>query len=58
MKTDPVTLTRALDWINRQLKETPGADKLKVVEAAAIRFDLGPLDEEWLLREIAPDQTG
>jgi hypothetical protein len=52
MKTDRLTLTRALDWANRHLQENPHLDRLKVAELAAVKFNLGPLDEEWLLRQL------
>ena len=52
MKTDKLKLTTALDWVNRRLKEQPHLAKHKVVEEAAIRFNLGPLDEEWLSNQI------
>jgi hypothetical protein len=44
------TLAKALTWVNERLREQPPVDKLKAVEEAAMKFDLGPLDEEWLLR--------
>jgi hypothetical protein len=46
------TLTKALDWVNHQLRLHPKLDKLKAVEEAAMKFDLGPLDEEWLLNQL------
>jgi hypothetical protein len=45
-------LARALDWALRRQRENPDTTALEVVEEAATRFDLGPLDEEWLLREV------
>ena len=52
MNADAPVLAKALAWLNEQLAENPQANKLRLVETAATRFDLGPLDEEWLLRQI------
>jgi hypothetical protein len=51
-KADAETLAKALDWVNHQLRLHPKSDKLKAVEEAAMKFDLGPLDEEWLLNQL------
>jgi hypothetical protein len=53
MKADAETLAKALDWVNTRLREEPGLGKLKAVEEAAMKFDLGPLDEEWLVRQVS-----
>lgn len=52
MSVDPVVprgepLRRALAWIAEQ-----GRCDAAVVEAAALRFDLAPRDEEFLLRQL------
>ncbi len=52
MSVDATTLTRALDWLVRERRLRPQAHKLTLVEEAAKKFDLGPLDEEWLLRQL------
>ena len=52
MSAEAETLAKALDWIHTQLHLHPQRDKLKVVEEAATKFDLGPLDEEWLLNQL------
>jgi hypothetical protein len=46
-------LTHALDWANRQLKECPHLSHVQVVDEAAVKFDLGPMDEDWLLNELS-----
>lgn len=51
----------AVKWIDEQLHERPGADRLKLVEEASRRFDLTPLDEDFLVRHLAqrdPDAGG
>ena len=52
MKSDGVTLARALDWVNQRLKEEPDLETLKTVDAAAMKYNLGPLDTEWLLNQL------
>lgn len=52
MSADPETLAKGLDWVNRELAARPEAGKWKVVDEAAIRFNLGPLDAEWLLNQL------
>jgi hypothetical protein len=43
----------AVKWIEEQLEENPNVDRVKLVDEASRRFDLSPLDEEFLLRHIA-----
>jgi hypothetical protein len=52
MSADAETLAKALDWANRELALHPAMGKWKVAEEAAKKFDLGPLDEEWLLNQL------
>jgi hypothetical protein len=46
-------ITQAVKWIDDQLHDQPGADRLKLVDEASRRFDLTPLDEEFLYRHLA-----
>ena len=43
----------AVRWIDEQLQERPDADRVKLVEEASRRFDLTPLDEDFLVRHLA-----
>ena len=43
----------AVRWIEEQLQDRPGADRVTLVDEASRRFDLTPLDEDFLLRHIA-----
>ena len=43
---------RALDWLNTLRREHPTMTKLEAVEKTALRFNLGPLEEEWLLQQL------
>ena len=42
-------LRRAMRWLDERAREDPQADKLKLVSEAAARFDLSPLEEEFLI---------
>jgi hypothetical protein len=42
-------LRRALRWLDDRVKEEPGAARAKLVGEAAVRFDLTPAEEEFLL---------
>lgn len=42
-------LARALRWLDDRVKEDPKLDRSKLVSDASIRFDLTPMDEEFLL---------
>ena len=44
---------KALDWLNTLRREHPQMTKLEAVEKTAMRFNLGPLEEEWLLQQLA-----
>jgi hypothetical protein len=46
-------ITQAVKWIDDQLVDRPDADRLKLVDEAAQRFDLTPLDTEFLYRHLA-----
>ena len=46
-------IARAVKWIDDQLMDRPQADRLKLVDEAAQRFDLTPLDAEFLYRHLA-----
>lgn len=46
---------KALDYLNVLLKEPPGMTKLEAIEQTALRFNLSPLEEEWLLRQLTDE---
>jgi hypothetical protein len=47
------SLRRALKWISDRRREEPGARLVALVEEAGRRFDLGPLDQEFLFATLA-----
>ena len=51
-KAEAEKRAKALDWLNILLKEHPGITKLDAIEKTALRFDLNPLEEEWLLQQL------
>jgi len=51
-------IKQAVKWIDDQLSDNPRADRLKLVDQASRRFDLSPLDEEFLIRLLAQRGQG
>jgi hypothetical protein len=43
------SLRRALRWLDDRVKEEPKLERGKLVNEAAQRFDLSPVEEEFLL---------
>jgi hypothetical protein len=46
-------IKQAIAWIDERLREQPAADRVKLVDEAGRRFDLTPLDADFLLRHLA-----
>jgi hypothetical protein len=46
-------LTQAVKWIDDHLVDNPKADRVKVVDEASLRFDLSPVDTDFLFRHLA-----
>ena len=53
MSVGEAPVKQAIKWIDEQLHDRPDADRLKLVEEASRRFDLSPLDEDFLVRLLA-----
>jgi hypothetical protein len=47
-------LRRAMRWLDERARSEPQADRTKLIGEAATRFDLTPLDEDFLLRNWRP----
>jgi hypothetical protein len=45
------SLRRALRWLSERRQEEPKAPRLKLVEEAALRFDLTPAEADFLAME-------
>ena len=46
-------IKQAIRWLDEQLRDRPSADRLKLVDEASRRFDLTPLDADFLIRHLA-----
>lgn len=47
-------LRKAVRWIAARRTEQPQASLVKIIDEAARRFDLTPLQEDFLLNELLP----
>lgn len=43
-------LRRALRWLDDRVRDEPAADRSKLVSEASVRFDLTPVEEDFLLQ--------
>ncbi len=46
-------LRRALRWLDDRAQDDPGLDRAKAVSEASVRFDLTPMDADFLTRNWA-----
>ncbi|HNX25187.1 MAG TPA: hypothetical protein PKG60_14165 [Spirochaetota bacterium] len=46
------TMEKAVKYISEILKETPNADKMELVEETSKKFNLNPLQTEFLTNKI------
>jgi hypothetical protein len=46
-------IKQAVKWIDEELQQRPDVDRVKLIDEASRRFDLSPLDEDFLLRHLA-----
>lgn len=53
MSAGEAPIKQAVKWIDDQLADHPDVDRVKLVDDASKRFDLTPLDEEFLYRHLA-----
>jgi hypothetical protein len=52
MAAGEAPVKEAVNWIDEQLAENPKADRMKLVDEASRRFDLSPLDADFLVRHL------
>ncbi len=57
MTVGQAPIKQALKWIGEQLKDNPAADRTRLVDEASRRFDLTPLDADFLWRHLAERGT-
>ena len=53
MAAGEAPIKQAVSWIDDVLRDDPGANRMTLVDEAARRFDLSPLDTEFLIRHLA-----
>jgi hypothetical protein len=52
MSAGEAPIKRAVKWIDDQLTDDPKADRVKLMDEASRRFDLSPLDADFLYRHL------
>ncbi|MBI4271791.1 MAG: hypothetical protein HY615_15755 [Candidatus Rokubacteria bacterium] len=53
MAAGEAPIKQAVQWIDDQLRDNATADRAKLVDEASRRFDLSPLDSDFLWRHLA-----
>jgi hypothetical protein len=53
MAVGEAPIKQAVKWLDEQLQDNPKADRTKLVDEASRRFDLTPLDADFLYRHLA-----
>jgi hypothetical protein len=53
MAAGEAPVKQAVTWIDERLAAEPTADRLRIVDEAARRFDLSPLEADFLMRHLA-----
>jgi hypothetical protein len=51
-------IRQAVKWIDDRLLDDPTADRLKLIDEASRRFDLSPMDQDFLFRHLAERGKG
>jgi hypothetical protein len=46
-------IKQAVKWMDDHLGDDPKADRVKLVDEASLRFDLSPVDTDFLFRHLA-----
>jgi len=47
---------KALEWLLLLMKDNPGMDRVKAIEETAVKFDLSPMEEDWLINQFSQQQ--
>ena len=53
MAAGEAPIKQAVKWIDDHLHDNPKADRTKLIDEASRRFDLSPLDTDFLFRHLA-----
>ena len=46
-------IKQAVQWVDDQLRDRPEADRVALIDEASRRFDLSPMDSDFLFRHLA-----
>jgi hypothetical protein len=52
MSLGETPLRQAIKWIDEQLRERPQGDRTALIDEASRRFDLSPLDADFVYRHL------
>lgn len=58
MSAGEAPVKQAVKWIDDRLRDDPRADRAALVDEASRRFDLSPLDADFLYRHLASRASG
>ncbi|MDP2625991.1 MAG: hypothetical protein Q8Q58_03670 [Candidatus Rokubacteria bacterium] len=58
MAAGEAPIKQAITWIDEQVRNNPAADRVTLLDEASRRFDLTPLDADFLLRQLAGRPKG
>lgn len=53
MSQGEAAIKQAVRWLEDQLQDKPDADRVRLVDEAGRRFDLSPLQTDFLFRHLA-----
>jgi len=53
MSAGEAPIKQAVKWIDERLHDDPKAERTRLIDEASRRFDLTPLDSEFLLRHLS-----
>jgi hypothetical protein len=53
MAAGETPVKQAVRWLDVQLRERPGTDRVTLIDEASRRFDLSPVDADFLFRHLA-----
>ena len=53
MSAGEAPIKQAVKWIDEQIHVNPEADRTRLIDEAGRRFDLTPLDSEFLVRQLS-----
>ena len=57
MAAGEAAIKQAVRWLDERMADDPRADRLKLVDEAARRFDLSPVEADFLMRHLATRRT-